>query len=74
MPDDVKRLGRGAKRSLEAWIASLEAAAAAGLKIVCYNFMPVLDWTRTGLDWPLPTRAAACGSIRRASRPSTSTS
>ena len=57
VPDDVKRLGRGAKRSIEAWIASLEAAAAAGLKIVCYNFMPVLDWTRTDLDWPLPTRA-----------------
>jgi mannonate dehydratase len=59
VPDDVKRLGRGAKRSIEAWIASLEAAAAAGLKIVCYNFMPVLDWTRTDLDWPLPTGATA---------------
>ncbi len=59
VPDDVKRLGRGAKRSIEAWIASLEAAAQAGLRIVCYNFMPVLDWTRTDLDWPLPTGATA---------------
>jgi mannonate dehydratase len=59
VPDDVKRLGRGAKRSIEAWIASLEAAAKGGVKTICYNFMPVLDWTRTDLDWPLPTGATA---------------
>jgi len=59
VPDDVKRLGHAAKRSIDAWIASLEAVAGAGIKIVCYNFMPVLDWTRTDLDWPLPTGATA---------------
>ncbi len=59
IPDDVKRMGQEARRSIEVWIASLEAAAEAGLKIVCYNFMPVLDWTRTDLDWPLPTGATA---------------
>jgi mannonate dehydratase len=59
VPDDVKRLGQGATRSIEAWVASLEAVAAAGPRIVCYNFMPVLDWTRTDLDWPLPTGATA---------------
>lgn len=57
--DDIKRQGRDARRSIEAWIASLEAVAAGGPKIVCYNFMPVLDWTRTDLDWPLPTGATA---------------
>ncbi len=59
VPDDVKRRGAEAKTSIEAWIASLEAVAAEGLRIVCYNFMPVLDWTRTDLDWPLPTGATA---------------
>jgi len=59
VPDDVKRLGRSARASIDAWIASLEAVASAGLRTVCYNFMPVLDWTRTDLDWELPTGATA---------------
>ena len=59
VPDDVKRLGGGAKRSIEAWIASLEAVAAAGIKIICYNFMPVVDWCRTDLEWELPNGARA---------------
>jgi mannonate dehydratase len=59
IPDDVKRLGGGATRSIEAWIASLEAVAAAGIRIVCYNFMPVVDWCRTDLEWELPNGARA---------------
>ena len=57
--DDIKRKGADAKQSIAAWIASLEAAAQGGLKIICYNFMPVVDWTRTDLDWPLLTGATA---------------
>ena len=59
VPDDVKRLGSDAKASIASWVASLEAVAAEGLRTVCYNFMPVLDWTRTDLDWPRPTGATA---------------
>lgn len=57
--DEVKREGAAARRAVEAWIASLEALAANDVRIVCYNFMPVLDWTRTDLDWPRPTGATA---------------
>ncbi|WGD54237.1 mannonate dehydratase [Bradyrhizobium sp. CB1650] len=59
VPDDVKRLGGKATRSIEAWIASLEAVASAGIKIICYNFMPVVDWCRTDLEWELPNGARA---------------
>lgn len=59
VPDDVKRLGAAAKHSIEAWIASLEAVASQDIRVICYNFMPVVDWTRTDLDWPLPTGATA---------------
>jgi mannonate dehydratase len=59
VPDDVKRLGAGAKASIEAWIASMEAVARAGIRVICYNFMPVVDWCRTDLAWELPNGAKA---------------
>ncbi len=59
VPDDIKRGGAGAKTSIETWIASMEAVAANDIHTVCYNFMPVLDWTRTDLYWERPTGAKA---------------
>ncbi|OSQ35955.1 mannonate dehydratase [Thalassospira mesophila] len=42
---------------IETYKQSLRHLAAAGIDIVCYNFMPVLDWTRTHLNWRLPNGA-----------------
>jgi len=44
---------------IEIYIQSLKNLAAAGLSVVCYNFMPVLDWTRTHLDYRLKNNASA---------------
>lgn len=59
VPDAVKRRGGAARAEIESWIASLEAVGANGIGVVCYNFMPVVDWTRTDLDHVLPTGATA---------------
>ena len=59
VPDAVKRRGGAARAAIEGWIASLEAVAACDIATVCYNFMPVVDWTRTDIDHVLPTGATA---------------
>jgi len=59
IPDVVKRQGKAARREIEAWIASLEAVARAGIGTVCYNFMPVVDWCRTDLGYVTPTGSTA---------------
>jgi mannonate dehydratase len=43
----------------DAWKDSLAAIARGGVQIVCYNFMPVVDWTRTDLRWRLPSTGYA---------------
>ncbi len=43
----------------EAYRASLRNLAEAGIEIVCYNFMPILDWTRTTLRAPMVDGAQA---------------
>ncbi len=44
---------------IAAWKDSLAAVAKAGVHVVCYNFMPIVDWTRTNLMWPLPSTGFA---------------
>lgn len=44
---------------IQKYINTLKNLAQAGLSVVCYNFMPVLDWTRTNLDYRLPNNASA---------------
>ena len=41
------------------YIQTLKNLAANDIKIVCYNFMQLIDWTRTNLDYQLPNGASA---------------
>ncbi len=51
--EDIK-LGRGDRdRYIENYQKTLRNLAEAGVSCVCYNFMPVFDWTRTELSHPL---------------------
>ncbi len=50
--EDIK-LGRPTRdRLIDRWCESVAAVGAAGVPVVCYNFMPVFDWTRTELARP----------------------
>ncbi|HUY81679.1 MAG TPA: mannonate dehydratase [Acidobacteriaceae bacterium] len=47
------------RQSIGAWIDSMKAIAQAGIKTICYNFMPVVDWVRTDIAWNLPSTGYA---------------
>jgi len=44
---------------IQAWAQSMVNLAQCGVKTICYNFMPVIDWTRTDLKFRLPSGAYA---------------
>lgn len=52
--EDIK-LGKPTRdRLIEQYCQSLENLSAAGIPVVCYNFMPVFDWMRTDLGSAMP--------------------
>lgn len=49
--EDIKKQKGDWRAHIANYKQSLRHVAAAGLRTVCYNFMPVLDWTRTDLRY-----------------------
>lgn len=49
--EDIKKQKGDWRAHIENYKTSLKHLADAGLETICYNFMPVLDWTRTDLAW-----------------------
>ncbi|HLP67429.1 MAG TPA: mannonate dehydratase [Rhizobium sp.] len=57
--EDIKRGEGDLERLFANYRQSLRNLAACGISTVCYNFMPLLDWTRTQLDAPAPRGGTA---------------
>lgn len=55
--EDIKRQSGDWRVHMDHYRQSLKNLASCGVEVVCYNFMPVLDWTRTDLSYALPNGA-----------------
>jgi mannonate dehydratase len=53
--EEIKTRTGDFRQKIDNYKQSIRNVAAAGVKVVCYNFMVITDWTRTNLNYRLPT-------------------
>ena len=56
--EDIKKQKNDWRQHIDNYKVSMRNLAASGIEVVCYNFMPVLDWTRTNLRWTVANGAS----------------